>query len=271
MEDKLAVGYRWEEEQWKPEPLLHSGAFGAIGGLITTMEDFSKYVTFLMSASIPSNSPQDGPLKRSSLGEMQQPTFPRLSANARKGDGSSCPTMSGYAYGLGYTQNCEGIIRVSHSGGLPGYGSEYRMYPDYGFAIISFSNRTYSGTGAANSKVADLIFNTGIERRKIAASAILIKRQEEVSEFLKTWEDSGIFAENFFLDESLELRKKDFDPLAAEIGEFLSVEPIDPRNQLRGVYRIKGERKDLMVAFTLSPETEPKVQALYYQMVDKTE
>lgn len=33
--DRLALGYRWEEEQWKLEPILHDGCFGAMGGLIT--------------------------------------------------------------------------------------------------------------------------------------------------------------------------------------------------------------------------------------------
>ncbi|MDH5604224.1 MAG: beta-lactamase family protein, partial [Cyclobacteriaceae bacterium] len=60
----LALGYRWEENTWKPEPLLHDGSFGAMGGLITSIEDFSKYVAFHLSAWPPRNDPDEGPVKR---------------------------------------------------------------------------------------------------------------------------------------------------------------------------------------------------------------
>ncbi|MDH3649218.1 MAG: beta-lactamase family protein, partial [Saprospiraceae bacterium] len=36
----LAIGYRWENDQWTLEPMLHDGAYGAMGGLITSIEDF---------------------------------------------------------------------------------------------------------------------------------------------------------------------------------------------------------------------------------------
>ena len=48
--EKFAPGYRWENEQWKEEPVLHDGIFGAMGGLICSSEDFSKYVAFHLSA-----------------------------------------------------------------------------------------------------------------------------------------------------------------------------------------------------------------------------
>ena len=45
-ENHLALGYCWKDDQWEEEPMLHDGAFGAMGGLITSIEDFSKYVSF---------------------------------------------------------------------------------------------------------------------------------------------------------------------------------------------------------------------------------
>lgn len=48
--EQLALGYRWEDGQWKLEPMLHDGSFGAMRGLITSIEDFSKYVSFHLSA-----------------------------------------------------------------------------------------------------------------------------------------------------------------------------------------------------------------------------
>jgi CubicO group peptidase (beta-lactamase class C family) len=48
--DKLAHGYRWLDGQWVEQPLLHDGAYGAMGGLITSIEDFSKYMALHLNA-----------------------------------------------------------------------------------------------------------------------------------------------------------------------------------------------------------------------------
>ena len=69
----LARGYRWECEQYSEEHLLHDGTFGAMGGLISSIEDFSKYVSYHLQAWPPRNDPEYGPLRRSSLREMQHP------------------------------------------------------------------------------------------------------------------------------------------------------------------------------------------------------
>ncbi|MDQ3172057.1 MAG: beta-lactamase family protein, partial [Acidobacteriota bacterium] len=38
---RLAHGYRWEDAQWKEEPPLPDGAFGAMGGMLTSISDLS--------------------------------------------------------------------------------------------------------------------------------------------------------------------------------------------------------------------------------------
>ncbi|MBT8313114.1 MAG: beta-lactamase family protein, partial [Maribacter sp.] len=100
-EELLAIGYRWEDEQWKLEPMLHDGSFGAMGGLITSIEDFSKYVSFHLSAWPPRSDPDKGPVKRSTLREMHTPQFPFLNTRATDFNNKPCATVSGYGYGLG--------------------------------------------------------------------------------------------------------------------------------------------------------------------------
>ncbi|MEZ5038894.1 MAG: serine hydrolase domain-containing protein [Saprospiraceae bacterium] len=262
----LAQGYRWEEEQWKPEPMLHSGAFGAIGGLITSINDFSKYVAFHLSVWPPSDKPETGPIKRSSVREMQQALMPRLFAQAKDLQGNPCPFMAGYGYGLGIRKDCNNLTRVSHSGGLPGFGSEYRFFPDYGIGIIAFFNRTYAGAGAANARVTELLFEkSGIQPTPISLSPILAKRTPQVIELLRTWDETlgaAILAENFYLDQSRALRMKEAEKIMATVGEIKTIDPLVPLNQLRGTFLMHGEQGDLEVFFSLSPEKEPKVQAL---------
>src|SRR5260221_7855102 len=70
--NRLAHGYRWEDNAWKDEPLLSNGSFGSMGGMLTSVRDLSRYVGVLLSAWPPRDGPETGPIKRSSLREMQQ-------------------------------------------------------------------------------------------------------------------------------------------------------------------------------------------------------
>lgn len=49
-DSQLAHGYRWSSEKWKEEELLGDGTFGAMGGLITSIESFSHYAALHQSA-----------------------------------------------------------------------------------------------------------------------------------------------------------------------------------------------------------------------------
>jgi D-alanyl-D-alanine-carboxypeptidase/D-alanyl-D-alanine-endopeptidase len=45
--ERRALGYRWEDDRWQLEPTLAHGAFGAMGGLQTSANDYAKYVGWL--------------------------------------------------------------------------------------------------------------------------------------------------------------------------------------------------------------------------------
>ncbi|MEX1140427.1 MAG: serine hydrolase domain-containing protein [Bacteroidota bacterium] len=140
---KLALGYSWVNDAYQNIPLLHHGSYGAMGGLITSIEDLTKYVSLHLAAWPPRNDVEIGPLKRSSLREMHHPwRFNRLNTRFRYANGRECATVSAYGYGLAWTQDCGGRVMVGHSGGLPGFGSNWTMMPQYGLAVMSFDNRT---------------------------------------------------------------------------------------------------------------------------------
>ncbi|MGI8600679.1 MAG: serine hydrolase domain-containing protein, partial [Chitinophagaceae bacterium] len=188
-DDKLAHGYRWVNDQWKEEELLHHGAYGAMGGLITTIEDFSKYASLHLSAWPPSNEKESSVIKRSSLREMHQPwRFNTMNINFKYPNGRSCPLAIAYGYGLGWSKDCEGKIRVGHSGGLPGFGSYWGMLPDYGIAVVSFANLTYAPNTFINLMVLDtLIKLADLKPRQLAPSSILNKRKDELLALLPSW------------------------------------------------------------------------------------
>ncbi|MAU16379.1 MAG: serine hydrolase [Muricauda sp.] len=264
-EEQLAIGYRWEDEQWKLEPMLHDGAFGAMGGLITSIEDFSKYVSFHLSAWPPRNDDDNGPIKRSSLREMQTPQFPRLYANAKDHNGDDCAILSGYGFGLGITEYCNGLKRVSHGGALPGFGSNYTFYPEYGVGIMAFCNLTYTSPWSLN-ELSKLLFETAdLQPRKLPASDVLLERQEQLTQLIQNWEptlEEQILAENFYLDRSREKRRAAIQEVLEKAGAIEAVGDLHPINQLRGRYTLQAENGKVNIFFTLTPEKYPKVQRL---------
>lgn len=264
-DDQLAIGYRWEDEQWKLEPMLHDGAFGAIGGLITSIEDFSKYVSFHLSAWPPRSGNDNGPVKRSTIRAMHTPQFSSLNSNARNFSGERCPSIGGYGYGLGITKNCNGRMWVSHGGALPGFGSNYVFYPDYGIGIMAFCNLTYTSPWPL-WEIGKLLFETiDLQSRKLPVSSILSERQEQVAKLIQNWDtdmEKKILAENFYLDKSREHRMSAIKKVLNKAGAIQSMDNINPDNQLRGEFKLKAENGDILVYFTLSPEKNPKVQYL---------
>ena len=144
--NRIAKGYRWEDEQWKEEPALPHGSFGAMGGMLTSIRDLSRYVAAFLEAWPPRDGPETGPVRRASLREMQQPWRPSgMRVALDKSTSAPQLTSTSYGYGLSVTQTCQYRALVAHSGGLPGYGSLMRWLPDYGVGIIAFGNVTYTG------------------------------------------------------------------------------------------------------------------------------
>jgi CubicO group peptidase (beta-lactamase class C family) len=269
----LAQGYRWEDEQWIAEPMLHDGAFGAMGGLITSIEDFSKYMAFHLSAWPPRSDPDTGPVKRSTLREMHMMNNPGFYTDPNRFGDQSVPFMRGYGFGLVSLLDREGIIEVGHNGGLPGFGSSYMFYPQYGVGIMAFSNLTYVGGSVrtANYMVMKELINKGVFiPRVLPVSEILERRKEQVFKLLLSWDtelEKEIVAANLYLDVPRETRMKEASRLLQELGEIVETGPLIPENQLRGSFLLKGEKQCLEVFFTLTPEAEPKVQWLSLEVV----
>jgi CubicO group peptidase (beta-lactamase class C family) len=273
---QLALGYDWTDSTWASIPLLHDGAYGAMGGMICSIEDFSKYVAFHLAAWPPRNGADDGPVKRSTVREMHQPwRFGDVYADAKNRRGENCPVATGYGYGLGWRKDCRGIVRVSHSGGLPGFGSEWRIYPDYGIGVVSFSNQTYGAPGMPNAIALDtLIQLAGLKPRVLPPSKVLTTRKDQLLKILPAWADTTahrVFAENFFMDQSLERWKKTTAEVFQAAGAIQSTGDVIPENQLRGTFTLTGEKKNIAIFFTLTPEAGARIQELSIELVEKTQ
>lgn len=270
----LAHGYRWLDGKWVEQPMLHDGSYGAMGGMITTMEDFSKYVAFHLSAWPPRDDVEKGPVKRSSVREMQYPwDINGFNANYKTATGRSYPFASAYCYGLRWRKYIDGMTAVGHTGGLPGFGSEWTIYPEYGIGVICFANLTYANAGNVNLQVADtLIRLSGIKMRQLPPSDILTKRRDQLVKLLPGWDNakaSGIFAMNFFMDYFPDKLKAEAAGIFEKAGNITSVGEVVPENQLRGYFILKGEHGDIKISFTLTPENPPLIQEYHITSIPK--
>jgi CubicO group peptidase (beta-lactamase class C family) len=265
-EGVMAHGYRYRNGGWSEEPLLHDGPFGAMGGLISTVGDFARYAIMHLSAWPPGETPDEGPVSRSTLREMHSPSSGvAQSSSTLYPGGPDCNVIVAYGYGLRWSLDCMGRRKIYHNGGLPGFGSNWTIMPDYGLGVVAFSNRTYGSTWAVNQKVLDLIIDEmEVQPGAIAVSDVLRTRMKELVRILPGWDVTGkecIFADNFFADYDIgELRTRS-ERIFREAGEIKQIREIVPENNLRGSLVMEGTNGSITVGFTLTPQATPRIQA----------
>ncbi len=268
--DKLrARGYRKAGDGYAEVPPLGHGAFGSMGGMLTSARDLGKYVAYHLAAYPPRDDPEDGPVRRSSRREMQSAWRPSSFFVTRPApDAPIEAATSSYGYGLGSAQTCEFDHIVSHSGGLPGFGSHMRWLPDYGVGIFSMANLTYDGARPAVDAAFEALRKTGALRpRELPPSEILVSTAQAIVKLWQHWDDAAaeeLAADNFFQDSPAAERRDEIDRLKADLGDCSPSGEIRPQNLLRGTFRMGCKAGFVDVTFTLAPTMPPKVQHLSF-------
>jgi CubicO group peptidase (beta-lactamase class C family) len=154
----VAVGYRGREGSRDIDapavvaPAERLGIMDAAGGLYTTVSDMSRYVAFHLSAWPARDDADNGPVRRSTLREMQQgsvssdfremvPALTQRLPMTIAGAGPEGPSLYALSYGFGLQSHttCEATF-VEHSGGLPGYLTFLSMLPREGIGMFVFIN-----------------------------------------------------------------------------------------------------------------------------------
>ncbi len=263
---RLAHGYRWEDERWKEEPPLPDGAFGAMGGMLTSLDDLARYVAWMGEAWPPRDASEIGPLRRASRREMQ--TVWRTSPATVRRNASGTPELAagGYGYGLRVSQTCDFGHVVAHSGGLPGYGSQMRWLPRHGVGLVAMGSLTYTAWGPRFDAALAALARTGaLQPRQPEPSAALTGMRADVTRLIQQWDDAladRIAASNLYLDVAKERRQRAIADLRTTHGACRAEGPFVVENALRGEWVMPCERGALRVAITLSPTIPAKVQHL---------
>jgi len=262
-----AVGYRllpdgsYEEEK----PLPH-GAFGAMGGLLTSANDLGRYVAFQLSAWPPRDDAEAGPVKRASVREMNHlwnPSALTASGNPLRAQ------VGGYGYGLRISMDCRFSHVVGHGGGLPGYGSYMAWLPEHGVGMFAMANLTYAGPAAPIGRAWDVLLKTGaLKKRELPVAPVLTSMRQSIVKLWEKWDDAEakkIAAMNLFLDVPVPQRQAEMARLKERVGACKAPDGIVVENWLRGGFDMACEKGTVRVIFTLAPTSPPQVQYLSFQ------
>jgi CubicO group peptidase (beta-lactamase class C family) len=266
--NRLAHGYRLQDGNWLEEPPLPDGAFGAMGGMLTSSADLSRWVALMLDAWPPRDGAESPVLRRSSLREMQQiGRFNLSGASFDRGTSALSMNVAGYGYGLGISQNCLFGLVVAHSGGLPGFGSQMRWLPEYGVGIIALGNLTYTGWGGPITAAFEVLAREGaLAPRAVQPAPVLLAMQEQVTRLVQRWQQplaDSVAAMNLFRDESAPRRAAQIARLVEEAGGECRPEgALVPENALRGQWVMRCANGALAVGTTLAPTEPARVQAL---------
>ncbi len=264
---RLAHGYRRQDDAWLEEAQLPDGAFGSMGGMLTSAADLGRWVAFMLDAWPPRDGDEGTVLRRASRREMQQ-VWRFNGATAITGrDGSVSLSAGGYGYGLGVRQTCRFRVTVAHTGGLPGFGSLMRWLPDYGVGIVAMGNLTYTGWTPISAQALDLLAATGaLQPRQPQPAPVLTALHEQVTRLVMHWDDAladSVAAMNLYRDESKERRQAAIDRVRLQAGDRCAPEGrLVAENALRGRWRLRCANGDLRVAIPLAPTSPPRVQFL---------
>ncbi len=273
--ERRAIGYRFENGGWKEEPTMRNGAFGPMGGLQVSANDYARWIAFLLSAWPPRDGPDTGPVKRATVRELAQGLnfvrmTPRIGSTAKTG----CMQGTAYGKGLRVSQDCELGMMLHHGGGYPGYGSHMLLVPEAGLGIFVFTNRTYTGASGtawdamfALDKAGALRFAETQVSPEIAAAldtARAIYAAGDVAVANKS------LAMNFLMDRSAADWRGDLAALRARLGACAGKgEPPHPTGALSSAFRWQCDKGMLDGMILLAPTTPVTIQSLRFTPVPK--
>src|SRR5262249_12374524 len=101
-----AAGYRLQPDgTYLEEAPLPHGAFGSMGGLLTTATDLARYIAFHLSAWPSRDDPDTGPVRRASVREMSHLWTPS-NLTVQRSNGILTVAETGYGFGLRVATDC---------------------------------------------------------------------------------------------------------------------------------------------------------------------
>jgi len=265
--ERRAMGYRWEDGRWKPEPVMHDGAFGAMGGLQSSANDYARWVAFLLSAWPPRDDPDDGPVSRATVRMLAQGSnHVAIAQRTGTSGANACRQAAAYGFAMRIAQDCDLGLTLAHGGGYPGYGSYVMLMPDYGVGIFVFTNRTYNGgSGPAWDAAVALKQAGALIARDLPVSALLADGYGAAGR-IYAGGNVGVaqdhLAMNMLMDSDMDSWTKRLSALKAEVGECATDAPVTATGNLAGSFTWTCETGRVAGTILLAPTPTARIQEL---------
>jgi len=267
--ERRALGYRWEDNAWKLEPTMAHGAFGAMGGIQTSANDYAKWIAYLLAAWPPRDGAESGPVRRASVRELAQgANFPSVRLRPGSSGPDACREAATYAMGFYAASDCDLGLTLSHGGGYPGYGSHVLLLPDYGVGIFAFANRTYAGPRAPVWDAAVTLLRAGyLKPRSTPPSSALAGAYAAATKMFLAGSvvaaGDGL-AMNFLMDRDADHWARYLADLKADVGTCETGAPISPTGALSGEFTWSCQRGRVRGQLLLAPTPAPRIQSLTF-------
>jgi|GEM_PF-2848360 len=265
--DHIATGYRVDCDPPQAESYFTCRSDGAVfGGLWSNVSDLATWLEFLRAAP---GSPiaWDSVLPRASRRELWG-CYSNYPAKTMSSLITGQPLNGKADYGFGLVRSIIGGVEyLSHSGGIPGYGSHMRVHTATGFGVIALGNGTYCEAALpCTSALHYLVTTLDEDLRRIPE--VVHEIGMRVADFILSGassHDDQLFSYNFWIDNLAGDFTRQVNNTLCELGalgEDVRVGAILSTSGYRGEIEFLGQRGTKKLEFRLAPHLPARVQAL---------
>jgi CubicO group peptidase (beta-lactamase class C family) len=274
-----ATGYSLDVDgQWVAFALQKSDAFTGPGGLVSSVNDLARWITWLGAAFRPESDHSDPVLSRMSRRELQRMHIPVQPALFVGSTGALNITNSGYGLGLVIQEDLYRGTVVCHSGGLPGFLLHMRWHPQSGHGVVVLTN-SHRGDPVA---LATDALGRRLAREAVPSATIELWRETtelcaKTDALIRGWDDAlaaEIFADNVDFDRPLSERRQEIETLVDEVGPLLApraepdlVSAVTPADV---TWSIPGENGELICMIHLTPVEPAQIQEIVVHASDRS-
>lgn len=264
--ERRAIGYSRIGEAWVEAPALGPGVFGAMGGLAVSANDYAKYVAWVLDAWPPRDGADDPILKRSTRREIVEGSnFPAVVSRTDKTDPAGCDRARVYGMGMIAYADCVLGPYFTHSGGLPGYGSNVVFMPERGVGVFAFANVTYApASDYVREAAIELVKSGAFPPRAPLASPDLQSAMKSIGQIYAKGDvmaAKDALAMNVLLDADAARRNADISKLKAELGACKAPQALTSDTAMSATAVFDCERGRMSAHVLLAPTRPTTIQS----------